>query len=109
MIGVIGQARSPQAQKLLVNAVVNRQPDEDELDVAVFHLGRQEEPIKVRGKSVEGGGRGKGRARCGCVPPWSAEATYYGRGEESDGGRREKIGLGSDSVCSMCLILNSIN
>jgi hypothetical protein len=44
---VIGQARSPQAQKLLVNAVVNRQPDEDELDVAVFHLGVQGQPIKV--------------------------------------------------------------
>ena len=48
MIGAVGQARSPQAQRLLVQDVVNRTPDEDELDAVVFHLGVQQEPIKVK-------------------------------------------------------------
>ena len=47
LIATIGQVKSTHAQKLLVNDVIKRDPDEEDLKVALFHLSVQDEPIKV--------------------------------------------------------------
>ena len=48
LIGVLGQVKSPQAQMVLVNDVIMRDPAEEEMKAAIFHLGTQNKATKVK-------------------------------------------------------------
>ena len=47
LINTIGQVQSPEAQRVLVNTVMKKDPSDDDLEHAIYHLGSQEHPIMV--------------------------------------------------------------
>ena len=47
LINVVGQVKSPESQRVIINAVMRMNPSEGDMKRAIFHLSSQEHPIPV--------------------------------------------------------------
>ena len=47
LINVIGQVKSPESQRVIINSVMRKDPTKDDMERALFHLASLEDPIRV--------------------------------------------------------------